>query len=309
MSGHNAAQQMAQGDRSILDPGSSGTIYVDRFAAIVNARTAAAEARTLAQPTKEGLEVTIVLDVDGGDLTLTVTGGYNKDADTAIVLADAGNFVRFTSVKVGSAFYWRLIAQEGTDAAVENLAVDQLTIGGTLLTSTAAELNQLDGNILADMTPGAGISPVTNSICEHSVEKVGGLYKTTILIDLTGLNSGGTAGDIIGKADTAASHLGQILAAVNGTIFAGRLTCLETPATGDDDIDLYSATEATGTEDAAIGGITSTQLCNSGNLTVGTVVPLTAFPAANKYLYLVAQTGDANATYTAGILLIELWGK
>lgn len=177
------------------------------------------------------------------------------------------------------------------------------------LTATAAELNQLDGAILSDMTPGTGISAVATAACEHSVVKVGGLYKTTILVDLTGLNSGGTAGDIIGKADTANCHIGQIVAATNGTIFAGRMTCLETPATGDDDIDLYSATEATGTEDAAVGDLTETQLCNSGDLTAGTAVSLTAFPAATKYLYLVAQTGDANATYTAGILLIELWGK
>ncbi len=162
-----------------------------------------------------------------------------------------------------------------------------------------------------DMTAGSGITAATNATCEHRVSRVGGLYKTEIVIDLTGLNSGANANDIIGKADTANCHIGQITAAVNGTIFAGRMTCLETPAGGDDDIDLWDAIEATGTEDADIeDALTGEhQLTNGGNLTAGTVVSLTTFPTVNQYLYLTAGTGDINNTYTTGILLIELWGK
>lgn len=139
-----------------------------------------------------------------------------------------------------------------------------------------------------------------------SVTRFGNLIKTEILIDLTGLNSGGAADDIIGDDGTGVAHLGQITAAVNGTIIAGRLKCLETPATGDDDIDIYSATEATGVEDSAITDLTETQLCNSGDLTSSSEVALTP-PAANQYLYLVGGTGGS-ATYTAGILLLEFWG-
>jgi hypothetical protein len=131
---------------------------------------------------------------------------------------------------------------------------------------------------------GVGITGAATSFVT-SVDKIGSLIKTTILIDLTGLNSGGTADDIIGDDGTGVAHLGQITAAVNGTVIAGRLTCLETPATGDDDIDVYSATEATGVEDT-----------------------LVTAPAADQYLYLVGGTGGS-ATYTAGILLLEFWGK
>jgi hypothetical protein len=50
------------------------------------------------------------------------------------------------------------------------------------------------------------------------------------------------------------------------------------------------------------------QLINSGALASGNVVAAVAMPAANTdYLYLVGQ-GTANATYTAGKLLIELYG-
>jgi len=160
-----------------------------------------------------------------------------------------------------------------------------------------------------DMTPGTGISPVTNSSYAASVTKIGSLYKTTILIDLTGLRST-AGGDIIGDDGTALPcHIGQITAAVNGTIFAGRISCLEAPTGGDPDIDLFAATSGTAVEDTAISGVTGqSKLVDTGDHTAGSVDVLTAYPAANSYLYLVAgNTTDAD--YTAGILLIELWGK
>jgi len=178
------------------------------------------------------------------------------------------------------------------------------TTTGALAINSAARFSAT-GNTAN--TAGAGITGAAASFVA-TVCKFGTLIKTTIVVDLTGLNSGGSADDIIGDEGVANCHLGQITAAVNGTIIAGKLTCLETPATGDDDIDVYSATEDSGTEDAGIGALTETQLCNSGDLTAGSVVALTA-PAADQYLYLVAGTGDSNATYTAGILMLEFWGK
>jgi hypothetical protein len=150
----------------------------------------------------------------------------------------------------------------------------------------------------------------TGTIIQHSVVKVGGLYKTTILVDLTGLNSN-TAKDIIGKdGRTANCHIGQITAAKNGTIFAGKITCLEVPATGVDDIDLYSATVGTGAEDTDIEALVETKLLDAGAAwTLGMVKGLSAFPAADEYLYLVGSGAGADGTYSTGILEIELWGK
>ncbi len=141
-----------------------------------------------------------------------------------------------------------------------------------------------------------------------SVEKVGTIVKTTILIEVDGLNSGGTAEDIIGADGAGVAHLGQITAAGNGTIFAGKITCLETPTGGDPDINLWYADEATGVEDTLVTDLTGEIQCiNHGDWTGGEQDVLTAFPAANKYLYLTT-TEVTDATYTAGILLIELWG-
>lgn len=284
----------------IADPGASATITIDKDGGVCPVTTAAAEARTLRVPTKAGIVGTIVLYEDGGDLTLTVTNGYNADADTSITFADAGDFVTFISINVGGTYYWRIIAQEGTNVAgetltVDTLAADTLTVGGYAIAP-------------GTMTPGAGISPVTDSVYKASVVKIGDIYKTTIYIGLKGLSSGGTANDIIGKNSTAGCHLGRITAAVNGTIFAGQITCLETPTGGDPDIDLYSSTAADGTEDAAATSLAGQAiLANCGDHSGGSQDSLTAVPAANSYLYLAC--GDVtDATYTAGKLLIELWG-
>ncbi len=166
----------------------------------------------------------------------------------------------------------------------------------------------ISASVLTDMTPGTGISTGTGTICEHSVTKIGGIFKTEILIDLTGLNSGGTAGDIIGKDGGIANcHIGQITAAINGTIIAGKIEGHEAPAGGDPDINIYSAVEATGAQDAAITGLDETLLVNAGDMTATSVVNLTAWPAADEYLYLVCGTAT-DADYTAGRCLITLWG-
>jgi hypothetical protein len=164
------------------------------------------------------------------------------------------------------------------------------------------------GKIKGDgtITPGVGISGAAETF-KAWTEDQGEIIKTSILIDLTGLSCGGTAGDIIGANGAGVAYLGQVVAATSGTIFSGRMTCLETPTNGDTDIDLYSATEATGVEDTAISTLTETQLIDAGASSLGSQDAFTAWPVANSYLYLVGQ-GTGNAAYTAGRLLIEMWG-
>ncbi len=111
----NCLQRMYEAEYLMLDPGASRTIYPRRLLSQCPVVTLTAEARTLEQPPKVGLVHTVVLDTDGGDLTLTVTGGYNAAADTSITFGDAGDFVTFMAVKVGSSFYWRVLQSEGVN--------------------------------------------------------------------------------------------------------------------------------------------------------------------------------------------------
>ena len=156
--------------------------------------------------------------------------------------------------------------------------------------------------------PGTGISSGTGTVFKSSVQRVGGIIKTSLLIDLTGLASSTTDLDIIGVG-AGAAYLGQVTADRNGTILTGRMTCLEVPAGGADDVDLYSATEATGVFDAGIGTLAETALVTAaGAWTLGLTKGLSAIPAANQYLYLCGGEAGTAATYTAGKFLIQLEG-
>ena len=186
-------------------------------------------------------------------------------------------------------------------------------LGRALQTITPAT-NSITSAMLASgtattMSAGAGITGGSGTIYKSEVVKLGDIIRTNIIIDLTGLNSS-AAGDIIGKQATASCHLGQITAAVNGTILFGEINCLETPAGGEPDIDVYTATVSTGTEDVAISGLTETAVLNTGADWTLTKDPmaLTTVPPADGYLYLVGSGGGTDATYTAGKFLISLWG-
>ena len=131
------------------------------------------------------------------------------------------------------------------------------------------------------------------------------IVETKILIDLTGLRST-AADDIIGKDGDGVAYIGRVTTANQGVVFGVTMQCLETPAGGDPDIDLYSATEATGVEDAPISGLTETQIIDSGDLAAGTLVAGGDI-AADQYLYLVAGS-TTDADYTAGRILITITG-
>jgi len=245
------------------------------------------------------------LSLHNADISTAIQGTtyvtFEVDNDSAIPKIGLASYVGGT----GDFTTW--LKPEATLSADNTITVpesDGDTLAALALAQTFTARQKFTGNTAN--TAGVGITGTAESFVA-SVEHVGTLVKTTIVIDLTGLNCGGTAGDIIGADGAGVAHLGQITAAVNGTIVAARLTTLETPAGGDTDIDIYSANESTGVEDTAIGDLTETQLLNSGGVAANDVDSVTP-PAANEYLYLVGQ-GGGNATYTAGKLVLELWGK
>lgn len=158
------------------------------------------------------------------------------------------------------------------------------------------------------VSAGAGITGGTGTVYRSSVVKAGGIIRTSILIDLTGLSSSTTDLDIIGQGASAA-FLGQIRTIQCGTILTGRVTCLEAPVGGVTDIDLYSATEATGVFDGGVAALTETALLTSGAAwTIMRQLALTGIPADGQYLYLTGGAAGTAAAYTAGKFLIELDG-
>lgn len=161
---------------------------------------------------------------------------------------------------------------------------------------------------LDSLEKGSGIIG-TGTIYRSAVYRFGDMAKTEIIMDLTGLSNGGAAGDIIGGNDAANCHIGRIDPRYSGSVFMAKMTCLEVPAGGDPDIDVYAANEGTGVENAAITGLTETALVDSGDLTLGSVEVFTSFPTSGQYLYLVNGAGaTVFGAFTAGKVLIELWG-
>jgi hypothetical protein len=156
--------------------------------------------------------------------------------------------------------------------------------------------------------PGTGISAGVGTLLKSGVIKIGDIIKTSFLLDITGLGSSTTDLDIIGTG-TGAAYLAQITAAINGTILSGRMICLEVPAGGADDVDLYSAEEASGVFDGGIAALVETALVTAaGAWTLGLIKGVSAVPAANEYLYLCGGEAGTAAAYTAGKFLIELDG-
>ncbi len=162
MSGHRILHDMYQAPFLIRDPGASGNIVVDRYAAFCPLVSAAAETRTLAAPTKAGLRCIVGLDTDGGTVTLTVTGGYNSNDNTSIAFDDAGDFVEFTSIKEGSSYYWRVTAQEGTNAVLSFSG--NVIFRGDMFFAQDAPTAEADGNqaiAAADFVNGIVVHTVT----------------------------------------------------------------------------------------------------------------------------------------------------
>jgi hypothetical protein len=180
---------------------------------------------------------------------------------------------------------------------------------GTQVTATAAELNAAadqSGNV--GTMSASTVMAATLATYNVSTFRTGNIIKTTMYIDLTGAKSTTTDNDIIG--DTGACHIGQVTTAVNGAIFAGQVSCAEVPTTGADDINLSSASVATGAYDADATGLTNAEalMTAGGAHAIGTVKPFTALPTADYYLYLSCGEAGTVGTYDAGILIIEMWG-
>lgn len=281
----------AGGRFDYADPGNAGTISIDRSPCNVTLNSAGAETRTLAAPTRRGAIVTLAMRTNGGNIVVTVTGGFNETGDTTFTFSDSGQFATFVSVETAAdTFVWRLMSHYG----LGNLSPTEVAaLNGQTLTTGAA----------------AGITGGTGTVFEQSRAQVGNIFKTTIFIDLTGLGTSTTDLDIIGQGVSAA-YICKLTALETGaTIDAILVTCLEAPATGQTDIDLYSAVEGTGKFDDLVTGLTETALLTSGGAwTNGRQLGATVCPTAEEYLYLTNGAGATVGTYTAGKFLIEIYG-
>lgn len=121
---HRLARGLHKSEMLIPDPGNAGTITVDRSPCVCQLTSATAETRTLGRPTAVGAMVLLVHEVDAGDITLTVTGGYNENGDTSFTFSDPGQFLFLIAHSISGTFAWRVVS--------DYLVAQLLKAGGTI---------------------------------------------------------------------------------------------------------------------------------------------------------------------------------
>jgi hypothetical protein len=186
------------------------------------------------------------IKVDSGDLTLDVPGDIILDADGAdLVFADGGtNILKITNSSSDVVLQPQVDAKDiifkqydgTTVATVEdngtfNIPTDKLAINGTAVTSTAAELNILDG-VTATATELNLIDGVTATTAELNI--LDGVTSTAAELNIVDGNTSATS-TTIADAD-------RVVLNDNGTMVQAAVTDLKTYIGG---FDVSSITGAT----------------------------------------------------------------
>ena|SRR5262245_8714501 len=120
MNSSNVGNGLYLAESVIPDPGNGKSIIVEKSLAICNLRTAAAETRTLPRPFRQGVYITLSMQVDNGDCVVTVTGGFNAAGNTVLTFANVKEFATLQSFQDSAGvYYWRLL---GINGAVPSMA-------------------------------------------------------------------------------------------------------------------------------------------------------------------------------------------
>lgn len=139
-------------DHVLNDPGAGGLIDPFGDLQICELTTSAAESRTLANPTKAGIRLTLRMKTDGGDCTITVGNGFNVDGDTQAVFANVGDQLELISVSAETGFRWEVLVNTGPAALSGSVAAASAfddvwgwwradSIGGSSPTMTFTDLS------------------------------------------------------------------------------------------------------------------------------------------------------------------------
>lgn len=97
----------------IPDPGNAGTIDVSR-SGYLELTTAAAETRTLPDPTFRGQIIDIVFIKDVGDCVITASSPVNQAGNNTITFTDVGEHTRLVGAwNATDGWEWKTIVNDG----------------------------------------------------------------------------------------------------------------------------------------------------------------------------------------------------
>lgn len=141
MSAHRLPTWFLSATWKVSDPGASGTFNLQNKGRVAcPITTAGAEARTIPAPEIVGQEIIVYMDTDGGDATVTVTGGSGI---TSFILDDAGDTVVMKSVAVAGTAKWVVVGAKGVAVAIvgvqtfsTGIVVNSVSGGGSTIAFT-----------------------------------------------------------------------------------------------------------------------------------------------------------------------------
>lgn len=113
---HRVHFDLYRAPKGMADPGNAGTIRVSEDLQICEMVSAAAETRTLADPTKPGIRFVLRLLTDGGDVTVSAANGLNVTGNTVATFADASDLLSLVSVTHTSGYRWEIEVNVGAVA-------------------------------------------------------------------------------------------------------------------------------------------------------------------------------------------------
>lgn len=113
---HRVHHDLYRASKGMADPGNAGTIRVSEDLQICEMVSAAAETRTLANPTKPGVRFVLRLLTDGGDVTVSAANGLNVTGNTVATFADASDLLSLVSVTHTSGYRWEIEVNVGAVA-------------------------------------------------------------------------------------------------------------------------------------------------------------------------------------------------
>jgi len=105
----------------IVDPGDAGAIPVTR-GGVCMLTTAGAETRTVADPARTGMRLSLFFMTDGGNCVVTFSSPVNQAANNTLTLADANESAHFVAVKDSvSTYRWCLTSKDLNTGSVSTV--------------------------------------------------------------------------------------------------------------------------------------------------------------------------------------------
>lgn len=256
----------------------------------------------------------------GGLLTVQSGGQITTNSGSTLEIGGTLNIATVAVTASAAELNYNDIATLGTLAASKSWTSDAsldtvMPTGGLLTVQSGGAITLNSGSTLTVN----GTTAATAAAAEHGAGAIGtaaapatyrwtdrGVIVTQTKIDLTGLASVATANDVIGLSAGGVAYIGRNVVATNGVIFKVEFSCIETPAGGDNDVNVVANSSAVLAYDGAGG---TTYLSNSGDLLAGqTIQNLVPALTEGDYFYLTAGTGDTAAAYTAGMYILTTYG-